>query len=150
MSQGAKQLPSGSSDDEDIYQAMLADMKIYREILKSIWHDLRSMNLEVITDEDIEKYRSQINDAVEYVANSDITDANNVLMIYRFITVIKEFNKIGNLIIRKFKLALSRWEEFHDSKKDVQQRDAAEEVYGERLNECHTELARLLDLFKDF
>lgn len=151
MSQRAQHSPSDSSSNErKVYQAMLSEMDLHRDILQNICNDLKSINLRNITDVEIRRYQSQIYQSIEYITNSNIKDSNNILMIRRFVKAVEEFERIGNLIIRKFNNALSRWEEFHNPRIRVQQRDDAEERYEERLNECRTELGNLLAQFKDF
>jgi hypothetical protein len=150
VSQRTQHSRSDSSGNEGaVYQAMLKEMQIHRGILERIRIDLPSMNLRNITDKEVKRYQGQVNTAIGYVVNSKIEDSNNMLMIRRFVKTVKELERLGNLIIRKFNLALSRWEDYQKIR-DQQRRDAAEERYEERLDECRTELINLLAQFKNF
>jgi hypothetical protein len=151
MPQRVRHPPSDESDKErKAYQSMLSEMKVHREIIKSIRNDLRSINLSKITDVEVRRYQKQINMIVEYIADSTIKDSKGVFMINRFVKAKAVFERVGNLIVRKFNLALSRWQECRNPRKSAKQRNDAEEVYQEVLNDCRTELGHLLDAFRDF
>lgn len=151
MPQRARHPPFDGSDRErKAYQNMLSEMQVHREIIRSIRVDLRSINLSKITDIEVKRYQQEINAIVDYITHSKIKDSNNVPMINRFIKAVAAFEKIGNLIIRKFNLALSRWQECRNPRKSAKQRNDAEEIYQEVLNDCRTELSNLLNAFRDF
>jgi hypothetical protein len=151
VSQRAHDSGSDSSGNEhNVYQKMLSEMKVHRKILTTMRDDLRSINLRNITKVEVKRYQDEVNEIVEAIVNSNIKDSNNILMIRRFVKTLEEFEKIGNLIIRKFNLALSRWEDFHNPRINQQRRDEAEERYEERLNECRAEVIKLLAQFKTF
>jgi hypothetical protein len=151
MSQRARHPPSDESERErQAYENMLSEMQVHREIIRSIRVDLRSINLSKITDIEVKRYRQQINYIVECIEYSTIKDSKNILMVNRFVKAVAAFEKTGNLIIRKFNLALSRWQESRNPRKSAKQRNEAEEVYQEILNDCRTELGNLLNVFKDF
>lgn len=153
MPQSAGHPSSDDSSDQKstaAYQSILSEMTVYREIIKNIRNDLKSINLIKITDVEVKRYQKYIDEIVVYITESHIKDSKNGLMIHQFVKTIAVFEGTGTLIIRKFNLALSRWQEYRNPRKTAKQRNEAQDVYQEVLNECRTELGKLLDTFRDF
>jgi hypothetical protein len=146
MAQTAPDHPPDHSSEKGskAYEDTRSRMQAHCAILKGIHNDLRSTNLRKIKDQEVERYIGLIDTIINYVINPE-----NASMMLSFVKAIEKFEKMGGLVIRILNNALTTWENFNKSDISMKDKSDGERVYEDRLDECRTEIGKLLNEFRN-